>query len=142
MAVERDTVTVGTELPPFVRTTDFANWNRFAAVNDEFVPIHMDDEAGREAGFPSAIGMGNLIWSYFHRLLRDWLAGRGRIEKISTRYWQPNLRDSILAVRAKVAEVSEEGDATRVVLELLAEDAAGGRLVTGQATVLVTRATP
>src|SRR5881398_3196658 len=44
MAVDRDTVTIGTELPVFVRTTGFHNWNRYAAVNDEFVPIHMDDE--------------------------------------------------------------------------------------------------
>ena len=135
-------LTPGAELPPMVRQTGFPHWNRFAAVNDEFVPIHMDDEAGREAGFPTAIGMGNLIWSYFHRLLRDWLGGRGRIEKISTRYWQPNLRDSTLVIRAKVAEVSEAGDGTRVVLELLAEDAADRRLVTGQATVVVTRAAP
>jgi hypothetical protein len=40
---------VGDELPPFVRTTGFDNWNRYAAVNDEFVPIHMDDDAGRAA---------------------------------------------------------------------------------------------
>jgi acyl dehydratase len=133
-------LTPGAELAPMVRQTGLAHWNRFAAVNDEFVPIHMDDAAGREAGFPSAIGMGNLIWSYFHRLLRDWLGGRGRIETINARYWQPNLRDSTLVVRAKIAEVSEGDDATRVQLELLAEDAAGARLVTGQATVAVTRA--
>lgn len=132
-------LTPGAEIPPLVRKTGFAHWNRFAAVNDEFVPIHMDDQAGREAGFPSAIGMGNLIWAYFHRLLRDWLDGAGRIEKISARYAQPNLRDSTLTVGAKVAEVSQAAGATRVVLDLVAEDDAGRRLVTGQATVLVER---
>ena len=77
MAVDRDTVTVGTELPPFVRTTGFHNWNRYAAVNDEFVPIHMDDEAGRAQGFAGAFGMGNLMWSYLHSL-RARLDGRRR----------------------------------------------------------------
>ena len=38
---------VGEEIPAFVRQTGFDNWNRYAAVNDEFVPIHMDDEAGQ-----------------------------------------------------------------------------------------------
>lgn len=85
-------LTPGAELPAIVRKTGFAHWNRFAAVNDEFVPIHMDDAAGREAGFPSAIGMGNLIWSYFHGLLRDWMGPDGRIETIGVRYWEPNLR--------------------------------------------------
>ena len=37
----------GFEIPTFERTTDFMHWNRYAAVNDEFVYIHMDDEAGR-----------------------------------------------------------------------------------------------
>ena len=30
-------VTVGDELPAWSRKTDFMNWNRYAAVNDEFV---------------------------------------------------------------------------------------------------------
>ena len=80
MAVDRDTVTVGTELPPLVRTTGFHNWNRYAAVNDEFVPIHMDDEAGRAQGFPGAFGMGNLMWSYLHNL-RARLDGRRRADR-------------------------------------------------------------
>ena len=40
-------VNVGDEIPAWSRTTDFMHWNRYAAVNDEFVYIHMDDEAGR-----------------------------------------------------------------------------------------------
>lgn len=132
-------LTPGAELPPLVRKTGFAHWNRFAAVNDEFVPIHMDDQAGREAGFPSAIGMGNLIWAYFHRVLRDGLGGAGRIETISARYSQPNLRDSTLTVRAKVADVVDDVGGTRVVFDLLATDDADRQLVTGQATVLMER---
>jgi acyl dehydratase len=133
-------LTPGAELPPMVRQTGFAHWNRYAAVNDEFVPIHMDDAAGREAGFPTAVGMGNLIWAYFHRLLRDGLGGAGRIEKISARYSQPNLRDSTITIRAKVAEAVATADGTRVVFELSAQDDADRQLVTGQATVLVSSA--
>ena len=44
------TAQVGDTLPTLQRTTAFHNWNRYAAVNDEFVPIHMDDEAGKAAG--------------------------------------------------------------------------------------------
>ena len=42
-------VEVGQEIVSWSRKTDFMHWNRDAAVNDEFVVIHMDDEAGREA---------------------------------------------------------------------------------------------
>ena len=42
-------IEVGAEMPAWSRKTGFMNWNRYAAVNDEFVPFHMDDEAGRSA---------------------------------------------------------------------------------------------
>lgn len=128
-------LTPGAELPPLVRQTGFAHWNRFAAVNDEFIPMHMDDEAGRAQGFPTAIGMGNLIWSYAHAMLRDWMGEGGRIETISARYWLPNLRESTLTLSAKVAEAVVEGDTTRVTLELLAMDETARRLMSGQAVV-------
>jgi acyl dehydratase len=130
----------GAELPALIRQTGFAHWNRYAAVNDEFVPIHMDDAAGREAGFATAIGMGNLTWAYFHRLLRDWMGEAGRIETIGARYSQPNLRDSTLILRARIAEAADAGEGgVRARLELTAEDDGGRTIATGQATVLVRR---
>src|SRR3954465_14143217 len=112
MAVDPKTVSVGVELPTFVRTTGFHNWNRFAAVNDEFVPIHMDDEAGRAAGFPSAFGMGNLLWAYLHNMLRDWIeesfAGAGRIVSMDLSFRAPNLRGQTVVARGTVTAVREE----------------------------------
>ena len=130
-------LTPGAELPALVRQTGFAHWNRFAAVNDEFVPIHMDDDAGRAQGFPGAIGMGNLLWSYFHAMLREAMGEGGRIETVSARYWRPNLRDSTLTLTAKVVESVPDGAATRVTLELEAVDEAERRLMTGQAMLRV-----
>ena len=43
---------VGTVLPAFERTTDFDHWNRYAAVNDEFIDVHMSTEAAQAAGQP------------------------------------------------------------------------------------------
>ena len=73
-------IAAGDTVPAFTRHTGFETWNRYAAVNDEFVPIHMDDEAGRAAGYPTAFGMGNLQWAYLHDLLRGWIGDDGRIE--------------------------------------------------------------
>src|SRR3978361_1448213 len=85
-------VAVGDELPPFTRVTGFANWNRYAAVNDEFVPIHMDDEAGKAAGYPTAFGMGNLQWSYLHNVIREWGGADVRILKIACQFRAPNVK--------------------------------------------------
>ena len=37
----------------------------------------MDDEAGHDAGYPGAFGMGNLQLAYLHLLLRECLAVSG-----------------------------------------------------------------
>ena len=71
------------EIPPFERIVGLHNWNRYAAVNDEFVDIHMDDDAGRDAGYPGAFGMGNLQWSYLHNLIRAWVGDDGRIVRMA-----------------------------------------------------------
>ena len=69
-----DSLNVGDAIPEWSRETDFMNWNRYAAVNDEFVFIHMDDEAGKAAlNEQGAFGMGNLRYTYMLNALRDWL---------------------------------------------------------------------
>jgi len=122
VAVDRDTVTVGTELPVFVRTTGFHNWNRYAAVNDEFVPIHMDDDAGRAQGFPGAFGMGNLMWSYLHNLVRDWMGDDGRIVKMGCSFRSPNLRGMTVEARGTVTAVRDDNGERLVDLDLVVVD--------------------
>jgi acyl dehydratase len=122
MAVDKASVTVGTELAPFVRTTGFHNWNRYAAVNDEFVPIHMDDEAGRAQGFAGAFGMGNLMWSYLHNLVRDWMGDDGRIVSMSCSFRAPNNRGMTIEARGTVTAVRAEGGETLVDLDLAVVD--------------------
>jgi len=126
---------IGDALPEFRRTTGFAHWNRYAAVNDEFVPIHMDDEAGRAAGYPSAFGMGNLQWSYLHRLVRDWLGDAGRIVALSCRFHAPNTRGMTVAARGTITAVRTEQSSTFVDIDVWTEDADGNKLAAGKATV-------
>jgi acyl dehydratase len=111
---------VGDELPPFVRETDLANWNRYAAVNDEFIPIHMDPEAARAVGMPDAFGMGNLRIAYLHNLLHDWLAGRGEIVDFRCEFRGLNLRGDTLRCTGSVAAV--DGDLVSVELHVLNQD--------------------
>ena len=137
MAVDRDTVTVGTELPAFARTTGFHNWNRYAAVNDEFVPIHMDDEAGQAQGFPGAFGMGNLMWSYLHNLVRDWMGDNGRIVAMGCSFRSPNLRDMTVEARGTVTAVRDEGGERLVDLDLVVVDRDSPETVLVPATATV-----
>lgn len=130
---------VGDEIPVFERVVGFPTWNRYAAVNDEFVAIHMDDDAGRAAGYPSAFGMGNLHVAYLHCMLRDWLGGRGRIAGVRVQFRNPALRDTRNRARGVVTAVDLDAvtGASLVVLDVWVEDGDGQQLTRGTADVIV-----
>jgi len=128
-------VKVGDELPPFSRETGFHNWNRFAAVNDEFVPIHMDDEAGRNAGYPTAFGMGNLQWAYLHNMLRNWVGDDGDILELSCQFRRPNIKEQTVTARGVVTSVAQEDGRQVVELEVWTEEQNGSKLAPGRARV-------
>jgi hypothetical protein len=119
-------------LTPYVRLTGLANWNRYAAVNDEFVGIHMDDNAGQAFGFPGAIGMGNLQIAYIHSFLRDWIGDDGQILRVECEFRSPNLKDTIVTVQgaATTTENSADGRRSRVTLTVTGYDGQNGPVVT------------
>ena len=96
---------------PFVRTTGLANWNRYAAVNDEFIDFHMDDAAAKAIGMPGVFGMGNLRVSYLHNLLADWLGDRGDIVEFGCEFLQPAHEGDVLTCEAVVDGVRPVDDA-------------------------------
>ncbi|OBY29353.1 hypothetical protein ACT18_23510 [Mycolicibacter kumamotonensis] len=134
---------VGTEIPAFQRVTGPANWNRDAAVNDEFVAIHMEDEAGRAAGAPGAFGMGNLQWAYLHNMLRDWVGEEsGRIAAASCQFRGLNLKDEIVSAHGRVAGVRADGGKLLVDLDLWTQVQDGRILAKGTATVALPDSSP
>jgi acyl dehydratase len=130
-------IVVGLELPPVVRTTGLPAWNRYAAVNDEFVPIHMDDEAGKAAGMSGAFGMGNLQWAYLHNVIRDWLGDRGRILCLECKFRAVNTKGQTVTSRARVCAVEQREDGLHVDFEVWNEDEDGGVLAPGRCTALI-----
>ena len=128
-------IAVGDEIPPFVREPGFHHWNRYAAVNDEFVPIHMDNEAGRAAGYPSAFGQGNLQWSYLHNVLRQWLGDDGTIEHLSCSFRGANVKGQTVTARGRVTAVTGRDGRRVVELDVWTENDAGQPLAPGTARV-------
>ncbi|MSW93922.1 MAG: hypothetical protein F2923_02030 [Actinobacteria bacterium] len=125
------TVNVGDVIPTFVRETGFANWNRYAAVNDEFVPIHMDDAAGEAAGNGGAFGMGNLQWAYLHNMLRAFVGENGEILGMEVQFRSPNVKGQTLTAHGVVTGI--EGDV--ISLEIWTDTQDGLKLAPGSATV-------
>jgi acyl dehydratase len=123
-------------LPPFVRRTTFANWNRYAAVNDEFIDIHMDADAARAAGLPDAIGMGNLRLAYLHNLLHDWVGGEGDIVELRCEFRGLNLRGDTLACHAETTGEREVDGHRLVDLDIGVRNQDGAETTPGTATVV------
>ena len=98
-------VEIGAEMPAWSRQTGLMNWNRYAAVNDEFVPFHMDDEAGRRAkNEQGAFGMGNLRYAYLVNALRDWVGDEADIREVGCQYRAINQKGDVLTVTGKVTD--------------------------------------
>jgi acyl dehydratase len=129
-------IEIGQSIPAYRRSTGFHAWNRYAAVNSEFVDIHMDDEAGRQAGYPAAFGMGNLQWAWLHCMLRTWLEGSdGRIIAVSCRFRAPSLKDKTVSANGTIAAIRPGESETEVDLDVWTDDNDGTRLTAGTATV-------
>ena len=126
---------VGDDLLPFRRSPGLEHWNRYAAVNDEFVPIHMDDEAGRQAGYASAFGMGNLQYSYLHNLLRLWTGDEGEILEVSCQFRSANIKGQIVTAGGTVTDVATESGRRVVGIDVWTEDQGGVRLCVGHARI-------
>ena len=131
-------VNVGDEMPAWSRTTDFMHWNRYAAVNDEFVPFHMDDEAGRRAGNQQgAFGMGNLRYAYLVNALRDWIGDEAEVREIGCQYRAINQKNDTLSVVGKVVEKEVVDGENRVKLTTNVMNQEGEATCPGHAVVVL-----
>ena len=128
----------GDTLPEWSRVTGMEHWNRFAAVNDEFVPMHMDDAAGRKAGNPSgAFGMGNLRYAYLLNAIRDWLGDLVQIRSLQCQFRALNLRDDTLTVRGTIVALSRSDEECVLELHLDVVNQDGASTSPAQALVAV-----
>jgi acyl dehydratase len=131
-----DVLKRGDELPSLERTTLFAHWNRYAAVNDEFIDVHMEREAAQAAGQPDVFGMGNLRIAYVHNALHRWLAGAGDIVAFGCQFRALNLKGDVLRTRAVVTDVESGSGSTLAGLEIDVTNQRGESTMPGTAKLL------
>ena len=138
MSVRFKDIQVGDRLPEWSRKTSFPEWNRYAAVNHEFVPFHMDDEAGRQAGnAQGAFGMGNLRYAYIVNALHDWIGDEGIVREVGCQYRALNQKDDVLTVVGEVTGKTNEQGEHRVRLDINVVDQDGLRTCPGHAVVVL-----
>ena len=136
MIVRFEEIEIGDKLPDWSRKTSFAEWNRYAAVNEEFVPFHMDDEAGRRAGNEQgAFGMGNLRYAYIVNALREWIGDDAMVREVGCQYRAINQKDDVLTVTGEVTAKKAENGENRVYLDINVVTQSGAPTCPGHAVV-------
>jgi acyl dehydratase len=110
-----DDIAVGDVIPVFERTTTIMNWNRYAAVNDEFVFMHMDDDYGRAVGEPGAFGMGNLRTAYIMNMVRRWAGDEAQIRSCDIRFAKVNQKNDHLVAHGTVTDKRIGDDGAKLV---------------------------
>jgi acyl dehydratase len=138
MNVYFEDVEVGQQIPTWSRKTDFMNWNRYAAVNDEFVYIHMDDEAGRAAkNEQGAFGMGNLRFAYLLNMLRDWAGDEVEIRQLGCQYRAINQKHELLTGTGTITDKKVENGEHLVYLDVNVLNPEGKGTTPGTAIVVL-----
>ncbi len=135
VAVYWEDMEEGQEIPPFVRKTDIMHWNRYAAVNDEFVYIHMDADYAKSIGQPDVFGMGNLRLAYLHNLLREWIGEAGDIKRVGCQYRALNFREDVLTAHGRITRKYIEGEDHLIDLDIWVENQKRENTCPGSATV-------
>jgi acyl dehydratase len=130
-------VEIGQEIPAFERETDFMNWNRYAAVNEEFVYVHMDDEAGQAAGQGEAFGMGNLRWAYILNALREWAGDEAEIRDLSLQFRAINHKHDELRTTGVVTDKKQENGENLVLLDINVLNQKDEKTAPGRAVVVL-----
>jgi acyl dehydratase len=130
-------VELGQEIPGFTRQTDFMHWNRYAAVNEEFVYIHMDDEAGKAAGQGAAFGMGNLRWAYILNALRAWIGDEAEVRELSMQFRAVNHKHDVLRTQAIVTDKKQENGENLVILDVNILNQKDEKTAPGRAVVVL-----
>lgn len=128
---------VGDAVPSLARVTDLAHWNRYAAVNDEFIPIHMDPGAAQAAGQPDVFGMGNLRLGYLHAALDDWLDDRGDIAELGCQFRALNFKGDELSAGGTVSAVETRDGLKRIDLDLAVVNQSGENTAPGTASLVL-----
>lgn len=137
--MQRETIQAGTALPAFERTTGFGHWNRYAAVNDEFIDVHMDRAAAQAAGQPDVFGMGNLRIAYVHNALHTWLGGEGDIVEFACQFRALNFLGDALRTECVVTSSEEHDGDQLVAFDVNVRNQRDESTMPGSATVMLFR---
>ncbi|MBX3147275.1 MAG: hypothetical protein KF785_10945 [Gemmatimonadales bacterium] len=117
-------------LPPLSRTTIAL----YAAGSGDFVPLHIDQDFARQAGYPDVFMHGMLGMAYLARLVTGWVP-QAQVREVGVRFVSITYPGEVLTATGRVSAVDVDGVPGRVSLDLRLLNAEGSPKLRGRAVV-------
>ena len=115
------------ELPPLTR----ASLALYAGGSGDYIPLHIDSDFAKAAGYPDQFMHGMLGVAYITRMITTW-APQERLRAISVRFSSITYPGEALTARATVTRVAIDGE---VELEVTLRNSAADTKIAGRAIV-------
>ena len=125
----------GMEIPTIKKNPTTQQLVKYAWASGDFYQIHYDIPFAQNTGLDNIIVHGALKQAFLGRLLHDWAAPDGRIEKFGCQYRGMDYPAETMTVSGTVTAKYVEGDRHLVDVEVWTENPSGRKTTPGTARV-------
>ena len=128
-----ETITIGQELPALVKEISQRQIDAYSGVRPR--SIHSDEAWARAKGFRAPLAQGMMSTAYVSEMMTE-LLGAGFVKggSMSVSFTKPVYAGDRLTVRGVVRDKRSENGATRVVVDVWAENQHGQKTMAGTAS--------
>ena len=130
-------VEVGQEIPILQKNCSTQQLVMWAGASGDFYQIHYDQAFARNTGLGQVVVHGALKHAFLGQLLHDWVAPRGRVEKLGCQYRAMDYPDQDITCKGVVTGKHTEGGHCTVELDVWTENPNGQKTTPGTARVIL-----
>jgi acyl dehydratase len=136
MALDKNTVAVGTELPTLTKPAITRETLKvYGPAAGDPNPMHVDDEFAKNAGYPGVFAHGMLSMGYLGEFLHKAAGGVGNVRKFRARFAKLTWPGDVVSCKGTVTAVRDDGGTKLVDCEIWTETQSGEKKVVGTATL-------
>ena len=136
MALDKNTVAVGTELPTLTKPAITRETLKvYGPAAGDPNPMHVDEEFAKNAGYPGVFAHGMLSMGYLGEFLHKAAGGVGNVRKFRARFAKLTWPGDVVSCKGTVIAVRNEGGTKLVDCDIWTETQSGEKKVVGTATL-------
>ena len=136
MALDKNTVAVGTELPTLTKPAITRETLKvYGPAAGDPNPMHVDDEFAKNAGYPGVFAHGMLSMGYLGEFLHKAAGGVANVRKFRARFAKLTWPGDVVSCKGTVTAVRNEGGTKLVDCDIWTETQSGEKKVVGTATL-------